>query len=83
MGRQPKCNTCQRHHSGRCGPKICEACGKVGHLKDNCWTSAGRGGQGGFGNRNNNRSGNGNRAQGNNGGNGNRGNDVNQAGNAN
>ncbi|KAJ0433172.1 putative transcription factor interactor and regulator CCHC(Zn) family [Helianthus annuus] len=37
MGTQPKCNTCQRHHSGRCSLKVCEACGKPGHLKDSCW----------------------------------------------
>ncbi|KAJ0509396.1 putative nucleotidyltransferase, Ribonuclease H [Helianthus annuus] len=80
MGTQPKCNTCQRHHSGRCGLKVCEACGKPGHSKDSCWATVGQGGQGGFGNRNNNRGGNGNRPQGNNGGNGNRGNNVNQAG---
>ncbi|MFS7983414.1 putative transcription factor interactor and regulator CCHC(Zn) family [Helianthus anomalus] len=80
MGTQPKCNTCQRYHSGRCGLKVCEACGKTGHLKDSCWATVGQGGQGGFGNRNNNRSGNGNRPQGNNGGNGNRGNNANQAG---
>ncbi|KAJ0548653.1 putative nucleotidyltransferase, Ribonuclease H [Helianthus annuus] len=80
MGTQPKCNTCQRHHSGRCGLKVCEACGKPSHSKDSCWATVGQGGQGGFGNRNNNRGGNGNRPQGNNGGNGNRGNNVNQAG---
>ncbi|MCQ7285331.1 reverse transcriptase domain-containing protein, partial [Salmonella enterica] len=83
MGTHPKCNTCQRHHSGRCGLKVCEACGKTGHSKDSCWATVGRGGQGGFGNRNNNRGGNGNRPQGNNGGNGNRGNNANQAGNVN
>ncbi|MFS7958928.1 putative transcription factor interactor and regulator CCHC(Zn) family [Helianthus anomalus] len=67
MGAQPKCNSCQRHHSGRCGLRVCESCGKTGHTKDFCWASAGQGGQGGSGNRNN-RGGNGNRAQGNNGG---------------
>ncbi|KAM0056365.1 putative transcription factor interactor and regulator CCHC(Zn) family [Helianthus debilis subsp. tardiflorus] len=45
MGTYPKCNSCQRHHSGRCGLKVCEACGKTGHSKDSCWASAGRGGQ--------------------------------------
>ncbi|KAJ0870844.1 putative nucleotidyltransferase, Ribonuclease H [Helianthus annuus] len=79
MGAHPKCNSCQRHHSGRCGPKVCEACGKTGHLKDSCWASADRGGQGGFGNINN-RGGIGNRPQGNNGGDGNRVNNANQAG---
>ncbi|KAJ0547017.1 putative transcription factor interactor and regulator CCHC(Zn) family [Helianthus annuus] len=80
MGAQPKCNTCQRHHSGRCGLKVCEACGKTGHLKDSCWAIAGQRGQGGFGNRNTNRGGNGNRPQGNDGGDGNRVNNANQAG---
>ncbi|KAF5755900.1 putative nucleotidyltransferase, Ribonuclease H [Helianthus annuus] len=83
MGTQPKCNTCQRHHSGRCSLKVCEACGKPGHLKDSCWATVGQGGQGGFGNRNNNRGGNGIRPQGNVGGNGNRGNNANQAGTVN
>ncbi|KAJ0513979.1 putative nucleotidyltransferase, Ribonuclease H [Helianthus annuus] len=82
MGAQPKCNSCQKHHSGRCGLKVCEACGKVGHLKETCWTTAGRGGQGGYGNRNN-RGGNGNRPQGNQGGDGNRVNHANQAGTVN
>ncbi|KAF5767619.1 putative transcription factor interactor and regulator CCHC(Zn) family [Helianthus annuus] len=80
MGTQPKCNTCQRHHSGRCGLKVCAACGNTGHLKDSCWAIAGQRGQGGFGNRNTNRGGNGNRPQGNNGGDGNRVNNANQAG---
>ncbi|KAJ0796350.1 putative transcription factor interactor and regulator CCHC(Zn) family [Helianthus annuus] len=79
MGAQPKCNSCQRHHSGRCRLRVCESCGKFGHMKDFCWASAGRGGQGGSGNRNN-RGGNGNRPQGNNGGDGNRVNHTNQAG---
>ncbi|KAJ0847259.1 putative transcription factor interactor and regulator CCHC(Zn) family [Helianthus annuus] len=39
MGTHPKCNTCQRHHSGRCGLKVCEACGKTGHSKDTCWAT--------------------------------------------
>ncbi|KAF5796462.1 putative transcription factor interactor and regulator CCHC(Zn) family [Helianthus annuus] len=78
MGSLPKCNTCQRHHSGRCGPKVCESCGKVGHLKDSCWASASRGGQGGCGNRNNNRGGNANRPRGYNDGNGNQGNVANE-----
>ncbi|KAJ0481093.1 putative nucleotidyltransferase, Ribonuclease H [Helianthus annuus] len=79
MGAQPRCNNCQRHHSGRCGLKVCEACGKTGHLKETCWATAGQGGQRGFGNRNN-RGGTGNRPQGNNGGDGNRVNNANQAG---
>ncbi|KAJ0481094.1 putative nucleotidyltransferase, Ribonuclease H [Helianthus annuus] len=79
MGAQPRCNSCQRHHSGRCGLKVCEACGKTGHLKETCWATAGQGGQRGFGNRNN-RGGTGNRPQGNNGGDGNRVNNANQAG---
>ncbi|KAJ0654824.1 putative transcription factor interactor and regulator CCHC(Zn) family [Helianthus annuus] len=82
MGAQPKCNSCQRHHSGRCGLKVCEACGKAGHLKETCWATAGRGGQGGYGNRNN-RGGAGNRPQGNQGGDGNRANHANQAGTVN
>ncbi|KAF5756737.1 putative nucleotidyltransferase, Ribonuclease H [Helianthus annuus] len=80
MGTQPKCNTCQRHHSGRCGLKVCEACGKTGHLKESCWAIAGQRGQGGFGNSNTNRGGNGNHPQVNNGGDGNRVNNANQAG---
>ncbi|KAJ0481098.1 putative nucleotidyltransferase, Ribonuclease H [Helianthus annuus] len=79
MGAHPRCNSCQRHHSGRCGLKVCEACGKTGHLKETCWATAGQGGQRGFGNRNN-RGGTGNRPQGNNGGDGNRVNNANQAG---
>ncbi|KAJ0590440.1 putative nucleotidyltransferase, Ribonuclease H [Helianthus annuus] len=80
MGAQPKCNSCQRHHSGRCDLKVCEACGKTGHLKDSCWAIDGQRDQGGFGNRNTNRGGNGNRLQGNNGGDGNRVNNANQVG---
>ncbi|MFS7911868.1 hypothetical protein Hanom_Chr02g00123161 [Helianthus anomalus] len=29
MGTHPKCNTCQRHHSGRCGLRVCELVEKL------------------------------------------------------
>ncbi|XP_035837237.1 N66 matrix protein-like [Helianthus annuus] len=85
VGTLPKCDTYQRHHSGRYRLRKCESCGRNGHTKDTCWvgTGAGRGGNRGHGN------GNGNRQQGGNGRNGNRGNDGNgngicqQAGNGN
>ncbi|KAJ0588955.1 putative nucleotidyltransferase, Ribonuclease H [Helianthus annuus] len=82
MGTLPKCDTCQRHHSGQCRLRKCESCGKNDHSKDTCWagTGAGRGGNRGYGN------GNGNHQQGGNGGsggNGNRGNFANQDGSGN